>query len=427
MSIRHSLWRRFFIRATWWHRLPGLATVVVLAVFLVPRYRQPRPPLTQDSALFLYSGQRLADGASTYQYVWDIKPPAIHELSGLIAVLVGGNPVLMELLTTALTGAAIIGIATLVTVLASEYGASSIAAVAAGLLILSFPYLFWLASTGIRPKYFALLTGLAGLWYARQDRPLIAMALVTVAPAFWPLALGFSVSGLLIVVDRHQVSARLIGQLGATSAAVTAVIMGPFVITGVTPTLLSQVVATPFLASETATISTRLVDIAHQLHVTTVVVVSGLLGSGLHAYHKRTIQATTPLFLLGWFTIGILLFDFDGAADLIPLWVVSLVGAGLCIQYICFERGPVSLRVEQWMIVAVLTGGVILAAWVVSPASIATRSGGEVANLFWAQEVSTTCHVRLSKPEMAWMNAVGHSTGQSRCDVDWKTVIDLLQ
>lgn len=416
---------RRLLGESWWYRLPALGAAAALAVSVLYRYLQPRPSLTQDSALFLYSGQRFAAGDVPYRHVWDIKPPAIYELTGAVGLLVGGNPEAMWLLTGALTVGAIAGTVALVSLLASAYGAGDELAALAGGLVFSFPYLFDLAGLGIRPKYFAVFAGLAGLRYALRDRPLPAVALVTLAAAFWQIAIGFWAVGLLVVADRQGLSDALLNRLVGGMAAVVLVVMGPFVAAGVTPTLLSQVVATPFLDPESGAFLERLGAIGGDLGVATLPVLLGAVGAGRHAYSEQTVTAMSPLVLIGWFSAGAFLFDHDGPADLLPLWLVSLVGVGLFLQYVT-DRGSETPVVR--MTPVVLAGAIVLAAWALDPPSVMVRSGGLPGDLFWTRGAPDSCHIRKSPAEMAWIKAVpGHDELSARCDIRWETLIELLR
>ncbi|MFB6361253.1 MAG: DolP-mannose mannosyltransferase, partial [Halobacteriales archaeon] len=147
-----------------------------------------RPP-TRDSIIFEYIGWYLTRGGRLYVDIWEIKPPLPYEITGLVAWLAGGQPLVTHGLNVFLTAGAAIGVALAAGLLVDDVTGAPAAAFAAGMVLYVVPAFHWRAAFGFKVKYFVALCALLAIYLARRDRPGLAGVLAGAAVGFWQLAI----------------------------------------------------------------------------------------------------------------------------------------------------------------------------------------------------------------------------------------------
>lgn len=169
-----------------------------------------QPPASIDSAFYQHVGWYVLQGATPYVDVWDVNPPLTFGVAAVLALLVGGDVLLLHVAGAGLTAFVVVASVLLTGLLAYDLTGDDAAALAAGLVMLAVPEVYGLPPYGIRSQYFALLFGLVGLVLVRRGRPFAAGASVAAAAGFWQPGAGFA----LLVVG---MAARRDGWAGTAS------------------------------------------------------------------------------------------------------------------------------------------------------------------------------------------------------------------
>lgn len=174
-----------------------LFTGLLQTLFGIHSVVHPRTQIGPDALLFQYSGQVLRRGGLPYRDVWDIKPPVIHELAALLAIVSGGDPFILFVLSIILTSTIFVVIIALISDLTYAWTADRYAAVAAGLLPVLFPEFVTFASRGLRPKLFVIAFGLLSLRFYSQEKPFLSGILATLSAGLWQFGVFLSISHML--------------------------------------------------------------------------------------------------------------------------------------------------------------------------------------------------------------------------------------
>lgn len=400
-----------------WASLLLAQTLLLEVAMVVPNYLSlKRPAMWKEAMLFAYSGWSWAwRGRSPYLYVWDVKPPGIHELSALLSLLSLGNPHIHAVLNTLASVAAISGIIMLVGLLVFEFTQNSLAAYAAGTLPLAMPMFYQLPANGLRPKFFVLAFGLLALYWSLYDKWLRSGAVAALAASFWQLGIIFPILVGAAAVRKQKASAK---QAFAGMAAATVAVLLPVVIAGplVFESMLVQVLLSPFLTSESAAIGQRLTKAIGLLGPATPAVALGVAGTALSRHYKGSWWVAG---LAGWYTIQVLVLDLDGAPDLFPILIAASLGFGLLLDRVSNETLGVLLVAFVALVMFYQTG-----AFASAQAPVGWGyNDGSFAWHYWEQQSSDTCHIRLSSMEKQFVESVGGSLDASKCNYDFRSIL----
>lgn len=329
--------RRVAVRAT--DRLaasPVVVTAVLASLcmaYAAYRLFEPLPagtwPRLKDSVIFEHIGWYLTEGNRLYVDVWEIKPPLPFEIPALLALLTGDNVALYHVLNVLVTVAALVlgaaGAAAIVFHLTDD----AFAAVVGGLATFTLPFYFYRALIGFKPKYFVVAAGLWSLYFAYRDRPALSGIAAAAAIGFWQMAIVFPVAALGLTI---QTGGRERARPFVVAGVVTgAIILLPVVLWGAVPAMIAEVLITPLLVSESSTLAGRVQSIAGALGLALPVAIIGLCGLVSGAFRSRFRREWPLLLAVGWFTVQLLLFDYDFLPDLFPWFAVVGVGVGLAV------------------------------------------------------------------------------------------------
>lgn len=286
-------------------------------------------PRLRDSMIFEYLGWRLARGERLYIDLWEIKPPVAFEVTGVLALLSGGNVAVYHVLALLTTSGALVGGAVLAGAIVYELTGDSLGSVIGGTAVFVFPVYFWRALIGFKSKYFVVLFGLALVWLLLRDRPALAGVAGAIAVGFWQMAIVFPVVGLGFVLqhgDRSDLERFVGGGLGMAT-----VMLLPVALWGALPAMVTETILTPLLITEqsspaqNAQLALSLLDMALPV---ALVGLAGYAGSVTRTHRDRE----WPLLVaLGWFTVVVLFFDLDSFPDLFPWFAVVGIGVGIAI------------------------------------------------------------------------------------------------
>lgn len=403
-----------------WRELLVVQTLFIQLYVTIPQFLGGRPRMYPDETLFAYTGWLWAHTRFTpYLHVWDVKPPGIHELSAVLSILAGGNPVIAALFYSIAMIAAMTLTALLIGLLVFEYTEDIFASYAAGSFLLIYPVYYRLSALGLRPKHFTAVFGLAAIYYSLQDRWLLAGVLSATAAGFWQLGIIFplSVLGMSTQSSRTDVSKVIVGGLGAA-----VMILLPVVLSGwdAVIAMLIQIFGPPIVVQEPLALTDR-IDQFHQF--------SGLglpiIVLGVSAAVIASVEYSTK-WLSGvaiWYLFQVFILDLDGYPDLILLLVVAAIGYGFAVH-----------RLEAQSLGVILVFITATAAFVfysglpgyLPPANSALENG-TLEWLYWMSEPPSTCHVRGSYMENQFVRELGLDPTSQECDSRVSTLKRILQ
>lgn len=293
------------------HWLPVLlgGAVAVTVLGTVWQFAQDPFYVSPDSALFQHAGWYVSTGATPYVDFFDIKPPLVYAVTTVLAVLSGGDVHVLHVLSLTVAVAAVTAGVTLTGVLAHRLTGDGVAALAAGATVFVLPATYLYPYAGIRPKYAAFAFGVAALVLAVDDRPGWAGASAATATGFWQL--GAPVALLVAATSYRRGGRRGLGRAVGGGAAVTAVVVLPFVLAGLSTPLFVNVVLAPLYGVERYTVLGRVVTFVAEFGWATLVV---------------------PVAAFGWLR-GV-------SVDPDRYWWVAVGGAGYLLQiFLEFEGG----------------------------------------------------------------------------------------
>lgn len=315
---------------------PGAVTAVLASLalgYVAYRLFEPLPagtwPELKDSVVFEYSGWYLAQGNRLYVDIWDIKPPLVHEITAVLALLAGDDVALYHVLNLLANCAAIVLGAVATAGIVHELTDDSFGAITAGLATFTFPFYFYRALIGFKTKYFVVAAGLGCLYFAYRERPIAAGVVGAVVGGFWQFSIIFPLGalGLCWQTDGFDGTKRFLAAGGVTGGS----ILLPVVLWGSVPGMVAEVLLTPLLTTEQHAFSDRLQYIIRSLGKSLPVAVIGLTGIAGGLIPGR-IRREWPLVLtVGWFTTQLVALDYDSLPDLFPWFAVVAVGVGLAV------------------------------------------------------------------------------------------------
>jgi 4-amino-4-deoxy-L-arabinose transferase-like glycosyltransferase len=423
----------------WLLVLVGIATVVQ-ALSVGRALSNPGHPVVNiDSAFFQHAGWYVTQGAVPYVDIWDIKPPLVIETTTVLAVLAGGDPLLIHFLSVAVTSVAAVGCSLLVFMLAHRLTGNARAALLAGLTLLTVPGFYYLSANGFRPKYLTLFCGLAALLFALRNRPLFAGMAAAASAGYWQYGVIFAALVVGIAIqrrDRNALARQILGM-----ALVTTIVLIPILAWGALVPMLVEVIYVPLTSQAAQPFTQRLGKLVFYLAYALVPAVLGAYGLATggrqHLPRHWWVYAGAA-----WGGLQLLL-DLDSAPDLFFLVVFLALGVALFAERA--KPRTTRLLVGGFFAIVALNalwvGGVVVNPVSAEPDSPGTATGGFEANLteiaesvdvsrpgepprhgipgvqklYWNTRMPPSCHYRLSETERNWLTQTGQPYRESRC------------
>ncbi|MCT9097024.1 DolP-mannose mannosyltransferase [Haloarchaeobius sp. HME9146] len=273
--------------------------------------------ITPDVLYYLHFGWSITQGVTPYVHFWDPKPPLVHELSFLMATITGENMLLLYIFSIAVTGLAAVLCGVLVALLTFELTDSGSAAVFSAAALYSFAGFHITASQGYRPKFFAALFGLLGIYLLLKERNFSAGLFTAMSAAFWQLAIIYVlvVAGYLIF---HRDKTSLLWLVAGALTAVILVVF-PFFIWWDVTALVGGAIIAPLSSSDSWSLLellTRLYNVPLRLKYATIVVVFAIPAT-VTAVADDERDPVIAVAGTAWFALQILFLDFDGTVDLV--------------------------------------------------------------------------------------------------------------
>lgn len=365
--------------------------------------------VSEDSALFYHSGLAWVElGRTPYLYTWDIKGPLTHEIAALLALAGDGVPVAINQYGVWLNGLCFV-IATVMGVVAVfRLTDSKPAAFVSGSGLLLFPYIWTIMGTGYRPK-FPFLAALALCFAALVERRLAFAAVAAAAmAALWQVGalVVLLVFGIIVTeTARGRLSPRVQYNALAGVCIVFAVTVAPFVAAGALGQLIVQTVIAPVVSGTGG----GGLEFAFRVLDPTLAAVA-VLGVAAFAVERRPPEGWLPALLLAVFALVALALGQLGTSDLLPLTLLSCVGAGVGVAAANRPDQPLHHNPAVWIVTIV-----VVSAWYAPAVEQTVPVLGSVGSNLQHGTIATQCHVRMSTPEMEMIRLTGHSPTANVC------------
>lgn len=394
------------IALRWYSILVG-QTIIILSVVTVPNLLlQGRPRLNADETLFAYSGWLWAETAKVpYLHLWDVKPPAIHETAALFSLLSGGSPWGIVILSILFMCLFTIGSILLIGKIVYYHTLNPIAAYISATTLLAYRVYYNLAATGLRPKHFTLFFGLLGIYlYLVEERWMSGSFSAALAAGYWQFGVIFPVLAVSTThISKNKIKAVVSGGMAATLLVVVPVYLSS---AAAFSSMLVEVIGTAVWVTEPLEFGIRLEKFLNFLGIALPLIGLGLFGTVLAVLNRKTIWITGGTI---WFLLQVFRFDLDAGPDLIPLVAFAALGMGIFIELINEEITPLYL-----------TLGVVFTGLIISLFTLATPvswdfAPGSLDALFWNQQVSERCHIRMSGTEQRFVEIVGGNVNSEEC------------
>lgn len=391
-----------------------------------------RPPL-RDSIIFQYIGWYLSRGGRLYVDVWELKPPLPYELTALLSILAGGDPVVAHWLNVTLTATAAVGVALAAGLLVADVTGDATAAFAAGVALYVLPAYHWRAAFGFKVKYFVPLFALLAIYLARRDRPVWAGVLAAGAAGFWQLAVA--VPAIVAGIAYDRAGRHGLGRMAVGVAAVLVVGLLPVVHWGALEAMLTEVILVPLLlAGELGAAS----PIARAVALLGPAIPVALLGAaGVVVAARRRFGETWWLAAgTAWFGVQALVVDLDSSPDLFPVVAFLAVGVGLLLGLETGRQRPAAALLMLLAVTSVVTMGAFGTGdgplrepgpTVYEPDRELTLpyTETETAHLYWRGDHPAGCRVFYGPTQFRLVRLAGGGPLQETCG-DAEPVLDAI-
>lgn len=414
------------IDANWFGLLLGVTTALVS---LTTVYLFTRNPfyINKDSALFQHAGWWITEGGRLYVDIWDLKPPLIYFVTTLLAVVSVGDMALLHVLSIALTVVVVIGGVTLVGALTHRLTDDGMASLVAGVTMFILASLYAFPVAGIRPKYFAFLCGVAGLLLAVDDRPFWSGLIGAAAAGFWQL--GAPIGLLVVGIGLQRGGARAAGRAVAGGLMMTALTVLPFVLTGRTIPLFVETVLAPIYGVERYSVVGRLLLVGIEFGYGVAAIPLAIYGWG-----RGLVDDAGRYWWVavgGVIYLGQLFLEFQGAIELVMLFVFLALGVGIALSEAATPRRRSLIAVGVVFLVVTSAFWQVAAAPPLREEVEAAYDEADVANyeslpedpegwpsmqtIYWEQRTPEFCHYRLGLKQQFFEQQTGGSLYKSSC------------
>lgn len=396
-------------------------------------FRYPRPPMTEDAAIFQHMGWYMVNGGVLYADMWEPKLPLSYETTALLAVVTGDNMYALHLASVTLMSLAVVGIVVLVGALARDITGDAMAAMVAGLSMLLLPGFHLRPAYGFKAKYLVLLCGLLAIWLFLHGRPFLGGMAAAASVGYWQLGAVFPL--VLLGLAVHRRDRHALGWLVAGGAIFTTVVLLPVIIQGTLGHMIVQAFIAPMLLPDPASIPLRLYAGVMHFKFASPLVLAGVGGLLWFADSHAARDHWWVLAGAGWYAFTVFFVDFQvgGYTDLIP--GTAFVAIGIGWLYVMANR-----RARQVLVVAVvgvvtlnvvaLGGFGVVFDPVATPEPVPmdelrvtndqmVRSSAAIPNdipevryIYWNHLRPDNCHYRLSNNGVRWIEMTdGYATG----------------
>lgn len=400
------------------HYIPAIIYLFLLSIlFLI----QPQRKVGKDTAFFIATGQYLLEGRFVYQHIWDLKPPAIHLTSGILAMFSSGSwkiqYILSVVLMVFLLGLMLVLTAETIRELTGSHSASVVAA----LIPLSFPTFMTHPLTAMRPALIvaALLPVVA--YCVMDDRPLFAGAIAALMAGYWQPMIGIP----FVLVTVAAVTELSVKRVISGGAITTVILVCPFVISGALPELIIQVIIAPLATQAYDPGVIQVIQHSHgKFGPNLPIIILTIAGSPIVA--KRAIANRNPTYLFvigsfGWLLYQIFEITFNGLPDAYPFITASGLVAGLVVTEITMSNQ--TERKHLGTLIVIGTAVIAFTMWL--NLSWWSPEAGYYPNKYLVTDFK--CHLRGSAKERRWIDQISRlDNGDCLHQIPWQYAKEVL-
>jgi len=267
----------------------GLISVCLGAVALtigavINEYLKPgRYVLSADSALYQHGGWYMTVGGVPYVDMWDVKPPLAFKVPAVLSLLTGGNPTAQLWLSILAMLIGVVAIIWFTATVITDLTGDQVASVLAATVIVAYPFFFYYAAKGFRPKIFVLAIGLGAIYAAMRGHGFGAGVASGSAAGMWQMGIFFIPMIFLILaqgeVNTHSWrSKKQIRNAIVALTTTTVVVVAPIILQGGLVPMLVETIVIPLGEGENQTIAFAIVKGIFLLGFGSISVVVGLVG-----------------------------------------------------------------------------------------------------------------------------------------------------
>ncbi|SFS99920.1 DolP-mannose mannosyltransferase [Halostagnicola kamekurae] len=431
-----------------WLVVLGPIVAVLFAIASV-RYVQTRwPTLATDPAFFQHTGWYIVHGGVPYVDVWDVNPPVPFAITAVLAVLSGGDMLVLHGLSTALTVLVAASSVLLVGWTAYLVTEEHVAAIAAGLAMLIVPELVVLSLEGVRAQFYALFFGSLALVLVLRDRPFLAGVAAALSAGSWQSGAVFA--PLIVGMAYQRYGGRAAVRAIAGGGVVTGIVVVVFAAAGAFVPMVVQSIVAPLRAGGPYTLAERVYSILLVFGYGAVIFPVALYGWGRAAVRDLDSRWWIPVggVIL---TLQVLFVDLDGSTDAFLLLSFIALGVAVTVERVIAlrtestddRRDDISRTNNSLLasVVIVLLVGVLVLGGVVwhldspppkptlqtnqqqaeppgedLPITPADGNAPSMQTIYWEQLKPDTCHYRLSWNEIRWVAMTDDRLDARQCD-----------
>lgn len=407
----------------WSFAVGGILALFHLMILLGVLIQPGRPPLRPDSAIFQYAGWYMTHGATLYTEIWEVKPPLAYEIPALLALLSGGSVLVHHLLNVTVTIIAAVASGLLVGLLIKGVTDDRGAAFVSAISVLLLPGYFYLPAYGFKAKFFVAFFALLSIYSAREEYPALSGAFAAACIGFYQAAV--IIPAIAVGLSYQHQRLRGVTRTIAGGAIVTGVMIAPIVGAGAVEAMIVEAVLIPFI------IDSGRIEVIHALirggldfGIAAPAVLFGGIGLFISVYRYDWRETWWVIAAASWFAFVVFFLDYDNYPDLIPGLVILAIGIGISYDWIDSTRyrflitGFICMCVTANLFLVLLVGGVAGEYPIKSARSLdeleyttqETYKGEkfrverpDIRYIYWKQIESETCHVRLSRTELRWL------------------------
>ncbi|WP_246999692.1 DolP-mannose mannosyltransferase [Halosolutus gelatinilyticus] len=427
-----------------WLAVLGLTVAVLFGGGLVAYFLTAWPMIATDAAFFQHVGWYIIEGGVPYVDVWDVNPPIPFAITAVLALLSGGDMLVLHGLSVLLTELVAAASVLLVGWVAYRVTEDDAAAVSAGLTMFVVPELFALPLLGVRAQFYSLFFGVLALALALSDRPFLAGVAAALSAGSWQSGTAFAPLVVGIAYQRNGGKDALSAIAGA--AVVTGAVVLAFALAGALVPMVVQTVVAPLVAGSSYTLAQRIYLILIVFGYGAVLLPVALYGWARAARDFRThwwLPAGGAIF-----AFQVLIIDMDGSTDAL-LWVTFVaLGVAVAVKRMPSRRSDATnsrerdaRRARRYRWIAVVVVALIVVSgfgWNVgspppkstleameqeadpgepTPITV-TRDDADVPSIrtiYWEKRTPETCHYRLSWNELRWISRTDSRLDAREC------------
>lgn len=407
---------------------------ITLVSVVVPMYgtlSQGYPPRIEvDAAFHEHIGWYIMHGGRPYLDVWDIKLPLLYEFMTVLAVIGGGVPWYIHIVSVLVSAASTVGLALIVGQHIYHITQDAVSSMIGGLVLLLMPAFPTLPAYGFREKTPYVLFGLVAIWLAIKQRPFWAGVLGATSMSFHHLGATYAVLSALLALQQGR---RSLLSLTGGFALLMGLSLIPVIAWNAFPSMLAQAVfAMLLVGGERSDVVGHVMILWKfmRLGLSIAVLAYGGIVTALDDIKSRWWVIAG----MGVFTLQVLLIDLDNFPDMIAWLAFIAIGFGLLIWKLsppwrwAISSLAVALLALSLFSMARIPGLIRAAGGAIGEEPIAESLYGlpNTAYLFWNQVIPETCHYRYGPAQRRWVKQLGRPLIEKNCDADFFTILPRL-